>query len=484
MKKKIALVALFLLVSFIGAGLVYGYNTLYKINEMISDSKLDESKLEINHDLDIDTVNIAVFGVDGRSDVDGDRSDTIMIVSLDFRNGNVRVSSIMRDLLVFIPESKKTNDTYDKINAAYAYGGAEHAVKTINQNFDLNISDYVIVDFDCMVDTVDALGGVEIDIQSESILDWTNKYIDDVNDKVGKGDPKLEETGPQVVTGVQALAYSRNRYSDDDFHRTERQREVVRGIVKKAFSMDLKTGINLLSKIYPYVQTTLNINEMTAYAKAFLSGSNKAFFEFRVPTDKNVLTTMINGISYVVPDTLYDNVIALHDFIYGPIIDESTSDPALTQDETSLKTTTATSENPGSTTSKRVSSDLDGDLESNSSSATSPTSSVYSGTGYTSYVPSARVKKLSDAIKSYASSGYWYEDSSQDNWSSDEESTYESEYESEYVEPEVYEPERPVYEEEEPLYEPEEDATSDSAQSNESDSAQGNESDFAQGDEE
>ena len=100
MKKKIALVALFLLVSFVGAGLVYGYNTLYKINEMISDSKLDESGLEINHDLDIDTVNIAVFGIDGRSDVEGDRSDTIMIASLDFRNGNVRVSSIMRDLLV------------------------------------------------------------------------------------------------------------------------------------------------------------------------------------------------------------------------------------------------------------------------------------------------------------------------------------------------------------------------------------------------
>lgn len=468
MKKKIALVALFLLVSFVGAGLVYGYNTLYKINEMISDSKLDESGLEINHDLDIDTVNIAVFGIDGRSDVEGDRSDTIMIASLDFRNGNVRVSSIMRDLLVFIPESKKTNDTYDKINAAYAYGGAEHAVKTINQNFDLNISDYVIVDFDCMVDTVDALGGVEIDIQSESILDWTNKYIDDVNEKVGKGDPKLEETGPQVVSGVQALAYSRNRYSDDDFHRTERQREVVRGIVKEAFSMDLKTGINLLSKIYPYVQTTLNINEMTSYAKAFLSASDKAFFEFRVPTDKNVLTTMISGISYVVPDTLYDNVIALHDFIYGPTIDDSLKDPTTTQDETKLETTT--SENPGKTTSKRVSSDLGDDSESSSSSARN---SAYSGTGYTSYVPSARVKKLSEAITAYASSGYWSEDSSQDKWASDQETPYEPEYvepeyvEPEYVEPEYTKPQRPVYEEEEeePVSEPDE----DSAESNESD---------------
>lgn len=481
MKKKIALVALFLLVSFIGAGLVYGYNTLYKINEMISEPKLNEAELDINNNLDIDTVNIAVFGIDGRSDVEGDRSDTIMIVSLDFRNGNVRVSSVMRDLLVFIPESKKNNETYDKINAAYAYGGPELAVKTLNQNFDLNISDYVIVDFDCMVDTVDALGGVEIDIQSESILDWTNKYIDDVNEKVNKADPKLEETGPQVVSGVQALAYSRNRYSDDDFHRTERQREVVRGIVKKAFAIDIKTGINLLSKVYPYVQTTLDLSEITTYAKAFLGSSDKAFYEFRVPTDKNVLTTMINGISYVVPNTLYDNVISLHDFIYGPISDDKTStDPTSIDSETSGEPSSADSDNPGSTTSNRVSSDLNSDLPSESRS----TSSTYSGSGYTSYVPSAQVKKISDAIKNYASSGYsssWSDDSSEENWSSDDDVIYEEDY----VEPDLSEPEEPLYEEdEEAVVEPDEPTgeDDDSAESNESDSAESTGDDAASSD--
>ena len=103
--------------------------------------------------MDEDVVNIAVFGLDGRDDVDGDRSDTIMIATLNFKTGNIKVTSVMRDLMVKIPESKKNDVSYEKINAAYDYGGAALAVKTLNENFDLNISDYVTVNFDCLVDT-------------------------------------------------------------------------------------------------------------------------------------------------------------------------------------------------------------------------------------------------------------------------------------------------------------------------------------------
>ncbi|PKM42041.1 MAG: LytR family transcriptional regulator, partial [Firmicutes bacterium HGW-Firmicutes-6] len=123
MKKKIILVILFLIVSLIGTGLVYGFNTISQINQMVAEPKMDEADLKVNNDLDIDTINIAVFGVDGRSDIEGDRTDTIMIVSMDFRNGNIKVTSVMRDLLVQIPETKDTYESLDKINAAYAYGG-------------------------------------------------------------------------------------------------------------------------------------------------------------------------------------------------------------------------------------------------------------------------------------------------------------------------------------------------------------------------
>lgn len=106
MKKKIVLVILFLIVSLIGTGLVYGFNTISQINQMVAEPKMNEADLNVNNDLDIDTINIAVFGVDGRSDIEGDRTDTIMIVSMDFRNGNIKVTSVMRDLLVQIPKPK------------------------------------------------------------------------------------------------------------------------------------------------------------------------------------------------------------------------------------------------------------------------------------------------------------------------------------------------------------------------------------------
>lgn len=401
MKKKIILVILFLIVSLIGTGLVYGFNTISQINEMVAEPKMDEAELKVNNNLDIDTINIAVFGVDGRSDIDGDRTDTIMIVSMDFRNGNIKVTSVMRDLLVQIPETKDTYESFDKINAAYAYGGAELAVKTLNENFDLNIKDYVIVNFDAMVDTVDALGGVEVNVQNEDVLEWTNKYIDDVNDKVKKADPYLETTGVQTITGVQALAYARNRFSDDDFHRTERQREVVGQIADKAFNIDMATGINLLSKVYPYIKTTLSINQLTTYAKAFLESPDKQFLEFRLPTDAHVTTAMINSVSYVVPKSLADNVVALHAFIYGPVQTAATTDTTTTSGSSTPATDSSSTDSTTTSTGNRT---------NVSSPTTSSNTSISSGTSsgsstYTAYVPSDRVKEISDAIAYYAGTG-------------------------------------------------------------------------------
>ncbi len=419
MKKKIVLVILFLIVSLIGTGLVYGFNTISQINQMVAEPKMNEADLNVNNDLDIDTINIAVFGVDGRSDIEGDRTDTIMIVSMDFRNGNIKVTSVMRDLLVQIPETKDTYESLDKINAAYAYGGPELAVKTLNENFDLNIKDYVIVNFDAMVDTVDALGGVEVNVQNEDVLEWTNKYIDDVNDKVGKADPYLETTGVQTITGVQALAYARNRFSDDDFHRTERQREVVGQIADKAFNIDMATGLSLLSKVYPYIKTTLSISEITTYAKAFLDSPDKQFLEFRLPTDAHATTAMISSVSYVVPTSLVDNVIALHAFIYGPVQTATTSSSAASSSSTTATDSTST-DNPGASTGNRtnVSSPTTSSGTNSNSSVTSGSSSGTSN--YTAYVPSARVKEISNAIADFAGTGSSsFTDSSSSDSSSD-----------------------------------------------------------------
>ena len=119
LKKKVLCIVLACLIIVVGSGAVYGFSILHGI----AGEQLDESELNINDLLDEDVVNIAVFGLDGRDDVDGDRSDTIMIATLNFKTGNIKVTSVMRDLMVKIPESKKNDVSYEKINAAYDYGG-------------------------------------------------------------------------------------------------------------------------------------------------------------------------------------------------------------------------------------------------------------------------------------------------------------------------------------------------------------------------
>jgi len=383
LKKKILAVVVSLLLVVLGSTAVYGFNVF---SQLSSGSQLDESNLSVNDLLSGDIVNIALFGIDGRSDVDGDRSDTIMIASVNFKTGDVKITSIMRDLLVQIPAGTSNDTTYEKINAAYSYGGAQEAIKTINQNFDLNISDYVVVNFDCLVDTVDTLGGIDINIQNEDVLYWTNQYIMDVNDKTKHSDPFLEATGTQHLTGVQALAYCRNRYSDDDYGRTQRQREVVEQIFNKATKADLLTTINLLGKIYPYITTSLSLQEMTTYIQGYMSLENKTYENNRVPFDQYNSTADINGVSYVVPSTLRDNAIALHQLIYGS--DESYTPSSLVDQISSRISSMAggnlTNYTPSTSSGSSTSTGTGSGSSSSSSSGTSGSSSSYDSSGSSS----------------------------------------------------------------------------------------------------
>ena len=117
------------------------------------------ANMALNHRI----VNVAIFGVDGRDDVDGSRSDSMMIASADFEHNKLKITSLMRDTYVYINKDYG----YDKLNAAYSFGGPELALKTINQNFDTAITDYVTIDFTAMVAMVNAVGGVTIDIENE-----------------------------------------------------------------------------------------------------------------------------------------------------------------------------------------------------------------------------------------------------------------------------------------------------------------------------
>ena len=311
-KKIVTFLLILLFLCTCSAG-VYGFG----IVSSITSGQMDEAELSINSLLDESSVNIALFGIDGREGLDSDRSDTIMIVSANFETGEIKVVSVLRDLLAQIPEGENNGRYLEKINAAYSIGGVELAVKALNENFDLNIQDYIIVDFSCMVHAVNALGGVEINIQSEEILEETNKWIWEGNWVAGVDEPHIGGTGIQNLTGVQALSYCRNRAVGSDFGRAERQREVFTVLAKKAMDMDLMTAISLLGQIYPYVTTSLSLPEITTYLQTFLGLENKTIQTAQLPFDEVFTTGMIGNISYVKPADMEDNVKILHGLLYG-----------------------------------------------------------------------------------------------------------------------------------------------------------------------
>lgn len=320
-KKKILLIV----IGIIAALAIIIAVAVNKVMNDITGEAVDESQLSQSEDLDSNVINIALFGIDGRTGVSGNRSDTIMVISLDMSSGTIKVCSVMRDTYVRIPASNSTSETYTKINAAYAYGGPQLAIQTLNENFDLNIGDYVTFDFSGVANVVDTLGGVDVNVESASVMNYMNEAIDYDNQVLGRNDAHITTTGTQHLNGGQALAYSRVRYSDSDYYRTDRQREIVEQVFNKLSSADTSTLLSTLNQIYPYIKTSLNFGEITSYATKYMNLDNRSMIDARCPFDGNVQGQTIDGASCVVPVTLIDNAIKLHQFIYGNNVDYTPS---------------------------------------------------------------------------------------------------------------------------------------------------------------
>jgi len=255
---------------------------------------VDESK---------DIINIALFGIDTRAnDYDGSRADTIMIVSLDTANKKLKITSIMRDTYVNIPGEK-----YDKINHAFAFGGPELTIKTINENFDMNIKDYITLNFSAMEQIVDAVGGVDIDVK-----DYEIEYIN------SGSSAKVTAVGVQTLNGQQALAYSRIRYGGNgDFERTDRQRTVLQNIINKGLNnISLPQALSLIEILSPYIETSLDKGEVASLATSVFVSGISDIKETRLPLEDKSKGGIWDGVYYLKPKTLSDNVSYLHDFIY------------------------------------------------------------------------------------------------------------------------------------------------------------------------
>lgn len=256
--------------------------------------------------------NIALLGIDSRADDygTGNRSDCIIIASINEKTKEVKLLSVYRDTYVYVTENG--NKKLDKITHAYSYGGAQNTLKSLNEALDLNITEYVTVNFDAVIAAVNALNGVEIDITSEE-LKYINDYIDATSQSSGVKSSHLSKAGRQTVDGVQAVAYSRIRYTaGGDYKRTERMRTVVMAMMSKAKTLNIGQLNKLADTILPRISKNIENNDIIALIPSVMSFDVTESLGW--PYDvKGISTTAWYG----VPVTLESNVIRLHKELFG-----------------------------------------------------------------------------------------------------------------------------------------------------------------------
>ena len=295
-------------------GALYFVTKLNKINrtalEGVEVNELDESTLDTLSGY----TDIAIFGVDNRSngDTDSGRTDVIMIASVNNDSDEIKVVSVYRD--TFLNQSGAYADTFNKANAAYSTGGASQAVNMLNLNLDMDIENYVTVDFNAVADVVDAVGGVTIEVTQEE-AEQINKYGKEVADVLGVDMEYLDGAGEYLLNGVQAVGYCRIRHTaGDDFKRTERQRTVLSKVITKAKKSSLKTLSAIADSVFPEISTSLSYTEMLTLVMEVFNydmGETSGFPYYKT-------TSVISGKGdCVIPCTLSYNVQWLHEFLYG-----------------------------------------------------------------------------------------------------------------------------------------------------------------------
>lgn len=314
-QKKVMLVVAEILALLILAVVLF---VVIKLSKIEKDTSFDASDIEMNEGLSEESqeimenyTTIAMFGLDNRSNgnLSKGNSDVIMIASINNDTKEVKLVSVYRDSYLDIG-----NNTYRKCNAAYANGGPEQAISMLNTNLDLNITDYVTVDFNAVVECVDLLGGVEVTITDEEAV-LMYGYMDEINKLTKHSSKYLPGAGTYNMDGVQACAFARIRYTaGDDYKRAERQRTVLAAMVNKAQHSDLKTINSLIDEVFGDIKTSYTNTELIALAAQVFNyklGETTGF-----PFEKNTVTLGSKG-SVVVPCDLVSNVTQLHVFLYG-----------------------------------------------------------------------------------------------------------------------------------------------------------------------
>lgn len=270
----------FLTIGLIGTAMIYAYKTLnsFKYEEIYPENNSQTVQEVAEKDgllNDNKILNVLLIGSDSMSTGDHGRSDSLLILSLNIRAKKIKVTSLMRDIWVSIP-----NHGYDRLNASYAYGGPKLTIDTIQKNFGILIDRYACVDFEGFSKIIDSLGGIDMEL-SASECKYINTYSGDKN--------TLKGSGMKHLTGLQALHHSRNRNSiGSDYDRTSRQRDVIKAVVESLKKSNVAKLTEMVVNLAPLITTNFKTSEITRLTKNALVYLNYTLEEFRLPTDNNV----------------------------------------------------------------------------------------------------------------------------------------------------------------------------------------------------
>ncbi len=306
-------------------------------NKNVHDSDFDKNDVQVNDGLNTEKTKgyttIALFGIDARgSEFDKvAHSDSIIVVSINNENGEIKMVSLFRDTFLRIMGSDG-NANYNKLNSAYYHGGPQAAINTINTNFDLNITDYAVINFSGLADVIDLLGGIEVNL-TETEMWYVNGYLTETRKITGKDAPDLTRYGNNIhLSGLQAVAYCRIRYTtfydedgtaiNNDYGRTARQRLVIKKLVDKAKSAGADQLLNMVDVVFKGQSTEKTFATSLSYDTiidmvptllefSLIQEQGKSGFPYSLGN------TDINGGSMVIPTNLSYNVTKLHEYLYG-----------------------------------------------------------------------------------------------------------------------------------------------------------------------
>lgn len=287
----------------------YGYNTVNRLlssfntDEPLKDNEyIDDSELY----RDSEQTNILLIGVDARESDVSSRSDTMMLLTIDNKNGQIKLTSFLRDSYVKIAGRKK-----EKLNAAYFRGGIQGLVDTLELNFKVEIPYYMLVDFEIFTTVVDMLGGIEVEV-TEKESAYSKKTPTD------RGGYLPLEAGENIhLNGTEALWYSRMRYLDSDFMRTQRQRKVITAIVEKAKLQKPRALLELAETIIPLIKTNITADEMKKLGvDAVLDKAyNYNIVQQQIPADETWSNKRISGVGACLVMDLDENAEILANFL-------------------------------------------------------------------------------------------------------------------------------------------------------------------------